>query len=407
MRVSTGMIFEAGLASMQRQSAASLHTQQQLSTGRRILTPSDDPVAAARVLEVTQSKEMNLQYVENQNNARDSIGLAESKLASAGDLLHRVRELAVQAGNAALNDSDRRAVGTELRQIYEDLLGIANSTDGNGRYLFSGYQASTQPFSGSADTVAGTEITYAGDDGQRLLQVSASRQIAVTDSGKDVFARIRTGNGVFSTQAGGTNAGTGTIDKGTPLNPGAAFPDTYTITFTVAGPNITYDVTDSAAVSVASGTYASGDAITIPGIASVVVSGTPASGDTFTLAPSASQSVFKTLADLIQVVETPVAGAPGGGAALTNGLGIAFTNLDQALDNFLRVRAEIGIRASELEQLGTAGEDLNLQFATTLSRLQDLDYAEAITRLTQEQFYLEAAQKSFIKVSGLALFNFV
>lgn len=404
MRVSTGMIYEAGLASMQRQSAASLHTQQQLASGRRILAPSDDPVAAARVLEVTQSKEMNLQYVENQNNAKDSVGLAESRLASAGDLLHRVRELGVRAGNAALNDSDRRAIGAELRQIYDDLLGIANSTDGNGRYLFSGYQASTQPFSGSADTVAGGEISYAGDDGQRLLQVSASRQIAVTDSGKDVFGRIRGGNGVFVTQATATNMGTGTIDKGTPLNLGAAFPDTYTITFTAAGPNITYDVTDSTPASIASGTYASGDPITIPGVASVVVSGTPASGDTFTLAPSASQSVFKTVADLIQVVETPVA---GGGAALTNGLGVAFTNLDQALDNFLRVRAEIGIRASELEQLGTAGEDLNLQFATTLSRLQDLDYAEAITRLTQQQFYLEAAQKSFMKVSSLALFNFV
>ncbi|MFZ5511791.1 MAG: flagellar hook-associated protein FlgL [Pseudomonadota bacterium] len=406
MRVTTGMIFDSGLMSIQRQTSSLLHTQQQVASGRRILKPSDDPVAAARALEVTQSQEINAQYGENQGAARDALALAENKLTGAGDLLQRVRQLAVQAGNAALTDKDRRSIGAELRQLYEGLLGIANSTDGNGQYLFSGYQGDVKPFSGAVDTVAAGEITYDGDDGRRLLQVSASRQLAVSDSGNDVFRRIRNGNGYFVTGANGANAGTGVIDQGTVLNPSSVFPDDYTITFTVTGSTITYDVTDSSSASVASGTYVSGDRITIPGIAGVVITGTPANGDTFTLTRSSAQSVFKTVADLIDAVEQPVS-ATSGNTALTNRLGTALANLDRAQDNFLRVRSDIGARLNELDQLGNAGEDLNLQYQTTLSRLQDVDYAAAITRLTREQTYLEAAQKSFVKVSGLSLFDFV
>jgi flagellar hook-associated protein 3 FlgL len=400
------MIFDSGLMSLQRQTSSLLHTQQQVASGRRILTPADDPVAAARALEVTQSMEINAQYGENRGAARDALALAENKLTAAGDLLQRVRELAVQAGNATLTDQDRRSIGAELRQLYDGLLGLANSTDDNGRYLFSGYQGDVKPFAGAVDTVAAGEIAYGGDDGRRLLQVSASRQLAVSDSGNDVFRRIRNGNGHFVTGANAANAGTGVIDQGTALAPSSVFPDDFTVTFTVAGGTITYDVTDSSSVSVASGTYVSGDRITIPGIASVVITGTPANGDTFTLTRSSAQSVFKTVAELIDAVEQPVSAASGN-TLLTNRLGTALANLDRAQDNFLRVRSDIGARMNELDQLGNAGEDLNLQYQTTLSRLQDVDYAAAITQLTREQTYLEAAQKSFVKVAGLSLFNFV
>ena len=94
-------------------------------------------------------------------------------------------------------------------------------------------------------------------------------------------------------------------------------------------------------------------------------------------------------------------------ALLASGIGCGLTNLDQAQENVLRVRAAIGSRQNEIDALANAGEDLNLNYAATLSRLRDVDYAEAITRLTQEQSYLEAAQKSFLQVTGLSLFNYV
>lgn len=417
MRVSTGMIYDAGVASIQRQTTALLHTQQQVASGRRILTPSDDPVAAARALEVEQARDTNAQYLANQKAAGESLGLVESNLTSAGNLLTRVRELAVQAGNASLTDSDRRSVAVELRSRFDELLGIANATDATGQYLFSGYMGGTTPFSGAV----GSGVGYAGDDGQRRLQVSASRQLAVSESGRDVFMRIRAGNGTFSTAAASGNSGSGVIDGGDVLNPASwaagGVPATgLKIVFSTVGATTYYDIQDAAtstSLLTAPIAYVPGQAIplvkqTPPAAdygAQVVISGQPAAGDSFAITPSGNQSVFATLENLIAAVEAPLGSA--GNAALTNGLGAALTNLDQATDNLLRVRATIGAGMQELDALASAGEDLGLQYQQVLSRLQDVDYAAAITDLTQQQSYLEAAQKSFLKVSGLSLFNYV
>lgn len=195
MRVSTGMIFESGVGSIQQRTSSLLRTQQQVSSGRRMLTPSDDPVAAARAMEVTQAKGINAQYVTAQNNAKSSLGVMDGQLSSTTDLLVRVRELTVQAGNAALSPSDRKSIAAELRARFDELVALANSTDGAGQYLFSGYQGSNKPFAGSVDS----GVTYVGDDGQRTLRVSGSRNLSVSQSGNDVFMRIKNGNGTFVT----------------------------------------------------------------------------------------------------------------------------------------------------------------------------------------------------------------
>ena len=209
MRVSTGMIFDAGVASINRQTASLLNVQQQVASGRRILRPSDDPVAAARALEVTQASDVVAQFKRNQDVATSALGLEEVQLASVGDVLGRVRELAVQAGNTNLSSTSRKGIATELRARFDQLLGIANATDGNGQHIFSGYMGAVTPFGGSVDDIlAGNEIVYQGDDGQRTLQVSPSRFIEVSDSGGDVFKRIRNGNGYFVTDYAAGNAGT-------------------------------------------------------------------------------------------------------------------------------------------------------------------------------------------------------
>lgn len=195
MRISTGMIFDSGVRSMQNLTSTLLHNQQQISSGRRILTPSDDPVAAARALEIDHAKAMNTQYGLSLGNAKDTLAMVDSQLSSAGDLLTRVRELTVQSGNAALSESDRKSISSELRSRFDELIAIGNSTDGTGQYLFSGYQGSTMPFTGSV--ING--VTYRGDEGQRALRVSSSREIPVSNSGSDIFMRIKNGNGIFST----------------------------------------------------------------------------------------------------------------------------------------------------------------------------------------------------------------
>jgi len=278
MRISSNTIYEAGVSAMQQQNAKLLQAQQQISTGRRILTPADDPIGAAQALQVTQAQTMNAQYSTNAGSASDSLTLEESVLGNITSLLQDVRDISVTAGNGALSSKERAMLATDLSGRYQQLLGLANTVDGNGQYLFSGYQGGVRPFT---QTAPGT-IDYNGDQGQRLIQISASEQLAVSDAGSDVFQRI---------------------------------------------PNV-------------AGGY---------------------------------QDVFKTIDNLVQLLQT----SPGG-AGLSTGLAAAMSNIDNALDNVSAVRASAGSRLKELDAIQNAGEDRALQYSQTLSRLQDVDYAKAL-----------------------------
>lgn len=398
MRISTNMIFDSNVAALNQQQARLLQTQQQIASGRKLLTASDDPVAATRALAVSQSDATNTQYAANRTAARHKLSMAESNLQSATSLLQDVRTAAVGAGNGTLNDSDRQTIATDLSGRLQELIGLANSTDGAGNYLFAGFQSRTQPF---AD-VSGV-ISYNGDDGQHNVQASAARQIATGDSGADVFMRVKNGNGTFVTQADPANTGSGAISLGSVSNPTLLTGDEYSVSFSVVGGVTTYDVTNTttSAVVSAGNAYASGQVISFDGL-QFDIQGAPVDGDAFTVSPSANESVFKTISDLITALNTPAVGA-----SLTNSLNRGLNQLDNALDNILTTRSSLGLRLNEIDALQSAGEDLGTQFKQTLSELQDTDYNKAISDLAQQQMSLQAAQQSFVKVTGLSLFNYL
>lgn len=434
MRISTNTIYDLGVGGMQQQTSALIKTQQQLATGRRILTPQDDPVGAARVLEVSQSKSINAQFDVNTNSATSALGLEENALTSIGGLIQDVRTIALNAGNPTLDHNNLVSLAADLRGRYQELMGLANTNDGNGQYLFSGYQGATIPFSETSPGV----VQYNGDEGQRLMQIGASRQIAVSDPGSDVFMQIKNGNGTFVTAASTTNTGTGLVSPGTVLDPAkwnvATNNKDFTIRFdvdsTVSPAVTTYDIVDNVTgnslltgnPAVATGpylrTYASGSAISLktqspPDTtatpfdygAELSIQGAPLDGETFSVKASTNESLFTTLDNLITALET--ARVPGNQTALMNNLNTALSNLDNGLDRTLSVRASVGARMKEIDSVKSAGEDTALQYDQTLSGLQDLDYAKAISDLTMQQNGLEAAQKSFLKIQGLSLFNYI
>lgn len=432
MRVSTNMLYDLGVNTINQQYSDLLKLQQQLSTGRRILKPSDDPIASARALDVSQAQSTNEQYMTNGEYATSALELQESVLSQFTDLLQDARVLAVNAGNPSLSEANLASLATELQHRYDQLLGLANSTDGNGQYLFSGYKGGVQPFTISSSGA----VTYNGDQGQRLMQVSASRQVAVSSSGAEVFQLIKNGNGTFVTAATGTNTGTGIVSPGTVLNPAAwsatANNKDFTIKFdvdsTVTPPVTTYDIIDNVsgnsqltgappAAAPFPRTFTSDASIELKnqgaepafdfGV-SLTITGQPADGDTFTVkASKTNQDIFSTLSNLIDALENPGIGTTAGNTALTNNLNTALSDLDLAQDNLLAIRATVGASLKEVDAHRTTGEDVALQYASTLSDLQDLDYAKAISDLAQKQANLEAAQQSFLKIQGLSLFNFL
>ncbi|WP_426163770.1 flagellar hook-associated protein FlgL [Pseudoduganella sp. R-34] len=407
MRIATRTIYENGVSQLNTLQAQLQKTQLQLSTMRRVVTPSDDPVASARALEVSQSKSINTQYVTNRTNANASLSLVDNTLANTDDLLQEVKSKIVAAGNPGFTLADREALAKELEGRLEDLLGQANATDGSGAYLFSGYKSDIQPFTRSA-----TGATYNGDQGQRELQVASSRKLATSETGSAIFESNITGNGTFQTSVDPNNytrGGTGIISPGVVKTPSAVTGHNYTLNFTVTGtPAVTtYTVNDvTAGTAVASNVpYVSGQPIAFDGI-QMDITGAPANGDVFNVDPSKNQSVFETMTTLIAALRGP-SGTPQAGTALTNALNLANQNITNSLDNVLSVRASVGARLSELDHLDSAGDDLNLQYASQLSDLVDLDPVEAISRFTQQQTTLEAAQKSYKALTGLSLFNLI
>lgn len=407
MRVSSNTLFDANVAALNQQQTRLLQVQQQISTGRKILTASDDPVAAVRALEVAQSDAMNTQYAANRDAARHTLSLAESSLQDVTTLLQDVRTATVNAGNGAMTASDRRTIAAELSGRLQELAGLANSTDGVGNYLFAGFQTGTRPF---VDTAAGTG--YFGDDGQRNVQVSASRQMASSGNGADIFMRIKNGNGTFVTQAAAANTGTGIVSLGALANPPPApaqAGNSYQLIFSVIGTVTSYTVTGTDALGAAlppaslpapGAPYVSGQAISFNGL-QFDIQGIPDDGDVFTVAPSSNESVFRTLSSLIDALNAPVVGA-----SLTNSLNSGLNQLDNALNNVLATRSSLGLRLNEIDTLQMAGEDLGLQFRQSLSQLQDVDYNQAISDLMRMETSLQAAQQSFSRVAGLSLFDY-
>jgi flagellar hook-associated protein 3 FlgL len=407
LRLSTNAIYNAGTSQLNTLQSQIAKTQMQLSTNKRNLTAADDPIATARALEVTQSQSMNTQFATNRSNANASLSLVDKSLGDVTGQIQDIQTLIVTAGNGGYDASNREALATELEGRLTDLIGLANTADGTGGYLFSGYASTTQPFSKTP-----TGAAYQGDQGQRMLQVGSSRKMAISETGSAIFEAIPTGNGRFTTAAATTNTGAGIISPGAVVDSSKLTGHDYAITFKVAGtPAVTtYSVTDKTATTPdptlpTDQPYIEGATIAFGGM-SMDIKGAPADGDTFSTAPSAKQSVFTTITDLIKTLRAPANGSDGK-AALANGLNTASSNMKNALDNVLTVQASVGSRMKELDNLDSTGDDLNIQYQTTLGDLQDLDMVKAISLFSQQQQTLQAAQMSFKTMSGLSLFNYI
>lgn len=432
MRISTIQAYNNSVGGLQKNYGSVTRTQEQISTGKRILTPADDPVASVRLLQLSQEQSLNDQYKSNITAAKNSLTTEESILNSVGNVIQRIREIAVEAGNGARDDSDRKALGTELSQREDELLNLLNSKDASGKYLFSGSQGDTQPFVRNAD---GT-YSYQGDESQRQLQIASSTLLGVGDSGKFLFEDVTNANRV-STAGAAANTGTGRISLGmvedkvdydtvfptsNPPQPtdgvGIHFLDqnnyvVYDPTQLPAGYDwTTYDPTTPPTGQLSTGAIdddpLTKDYIRYGGV-SVILDGTPKADDEFSIKrdpDSEKRSLLNVVSDLRKALEK------GGddtesSKAIRDATGVAISNLDAASGQVLKGRGQIGARLNTIDSTEIFIDDVKLVNAGVISDLQDLDYAEALSRLSMQSTVLQAAQQSYVKISGLSLFNYL
>lgn len=183
MRISTSQYFETSAANYSKAFSDTAKTQEQISSGSRITTASDDPVGAARLLQLQQQNSMLTQYTTNITAVTNAQNQSESVLDSINTALQKAQELAVQAGNGGLSDEDKGSIASELGQIENTVFGLMNSKDTNGNYMFSGSQTGTAPYVKNSDG----SYSYQGDQTQLSLQVSDTLKIATNDTGFATF----------------------------------------------------------------------------------------------------------------------------------------------------------------------------------------------------------------------------
>lgn len=412
MRISTSQTFKQGLNVMTEQQSRVATTQLQLSEGKRILNPSDDPIGTSIALNLRQQINAAEQYVKNGKAAQTALNTEESALDNVSGILGRVRDLLVQAGNGSLSFEDRKTIAIEVQGRLDELVAVGNTQTADGKYLFSGFKTDARAFTKDA---AGNYV-YNGDQGDLVVQVNSSVYVKSADNGSDLFMAVPTGNGSFETRQSELNNGTGIVGPAVMSNSGTFVSDSYTIDFFVDGGGVTrYSVSGAnsgqvvpappAVIATDSPQFIEGGDIEFNGI-KLDISGIPVNGDSFTVEPSRSQSIFQTVAEVVESLQL----SNDSGAMLAhyeNSIGRALRNIDQGMAHIDGFRSNLGTRLNIVESETNINESLVVQAQGSLSLVEDLDYAEAITRLNRQTIALQAAQQSFVQIQRLNIFEFL
>lgn len=419
MRISTIQAFNNGNQGIQDNYAKVTRTQEQVSSGKRLLSPADDPVATVRLLQLDQEAGRLEQFKSNMSAATNSLNQEEATLNSVTNILQRVREITLQAGNGALDSSDRQALAQELNEREEELFGLFNSRNARGEYLFGGFQSQTPPFVREPDGA----YEYEGDQGQRSIQIAGSKQLAINDNGKDLFVDVGNVNRVVTDSVAGTNA---RISLGVVEDKNAYDTDFYpndTLTISIGPDGESYEIYGDAdpALLLASGPIeANEDESQQIRVAGVVVNldGALADGDQFTITRGAAlpaadpraadagekRSILQNIAFLRETLEN-TGDTTNDKLERRDKLAISLENIDNAMNSVLSVQTSIGARLNVIESTGNENAEVSLINTKVQAELSELDYAEALSRLSMESIVLQAAQQSYVKISGLSLFN--
>ena len=397
MRVTQSMEQTQFLTALNQLESSISNTQSGISSGLAFTTASQDPVGAGLVAGYNQVLAQSQQYTSNGSSATGSLNIEDSALTQLQNQLQSLRDLALEANNATESPSDLSAIATQVQQIQQSILSVANTQDGSGNYIFAGYSTQTQPCAQSA-----TGACYSGDQGQRQVQVGAGQTVVVGDNGDLVFNQIKNGNGTFNVTAASANAGTGIIGATSVTDPADYVAGTYSINFTAPG---TYQVVNSGGTVVTSGAYTSGQAISFAGM-QVTLSGTPASGDSFAVAPSTDQSVFTTVQNLANALQVSTTSSTGE-AQLNNAIASAINGIDQALDQTQTVQSSVGARLNTITTAQAVATTQQTQLQQSISNIQSMDYPTAVTNLDSENTTLSAAMEAYTQTEGLSLFKYL
>src|SRR5690554_2420111 len=353
VRMSTSQLYSRSLNAMLDVQRAANKTQEQISTNKRVLTPADDPVAATRLLQLSQELAGLKQYNNSLSTLNNRLMRSDSALNGLSDLIQKAQELVLQAGNPATNHEQRGYLAVDLQSVIDSMAQLMNSRDASGEYLFAGHQGSTQPFSKGVDG----RYQYHGDEGQRFIQVGPVTSIAANDSGYELFMNVRGAQPGVALSAGATNSAhpPASISGGLVRDAErfAAFhPNTAVIEFrpisevTPATMNFTIRQASDGRVLAQNVPYVAGQEVEFAGLA-VSVEGEPAVGDSFRVESTHRKGLLEGLEDCVAQLHQ-AGDNPQGRERLSQAMDNTLTNLDHAQNQMLKTQGAVGARLNQV-----------------------------------------------------------
>ena len=404
MRIATANSYDNTIAVLSRRQAELAAQQERVASGLRVLKPSDDPVAATLAETAANRLSRTTADLRALDASRASLQQAESGLAESGNLIQKVRDLLLSAGNATFTDAEREDVAKQLEGLREQLIAVANRKDNAGRTLYGGLGGASTPF---VDVYgpSGNGVQFEGQRGQAAAGNSALPQALDGDA---IWMRVPQGNGTFTVGLPNTNTGSVNTTMGEVTDAALLTGDDYDITFAVVGGVTQYTVTNATTGTPVPGhvgqPYVANKTIEFDGM-SLEMRGAPAAGDRVELRP------VTTTTDIFSVVQNAVNAlrynGPNESAHHTQAMARALTEVDAGHDRVLAARGRAGEWLNRADSLDTQMEGRSVDLKAERARLEELDPIQGISDLETKKLGLEAAIKTYAQVQRLSLFSVI
>ncbi|SUI89320.1 Hook-filament junction protein [Shewanella putrefaciens] len=402
MRLSSAQIFNQSITSVLQKQTATSKILEQLSSGKKVNTAGDDPVAALGIDNLNQRNALVDQFMKNIDYATNHLKQTESQLGQADTLISSMKDMMLQGSNGSMTSAERQTIADDLRKSLDQLLAIANTKDESGNYLFAGNKTDTLPFQFDANG----KIIYQGDSGVRSAIIASGIQLDTNVAGDTTFIKSPNAIGDYSvnylpSQKGEFNVSSAKLDGVTP-----SLSD-YKINILDDGAGgINVEVTDTATpanVISAAAPFDPAAPLTFDGV-ELKLTGKPAIGDSFTVHQESEVSIFDTFSKAIDLFENgDQVQTPSGQSELAQLL----NNIQSGVKQMSQQQGLAGNSLKILEKYTDKHTDEKLINTSALSKLEDVDYATAITEFEKQQLALNAISSVFSKVGSVSLFDYI
>ena len=379
---------------MNRQQVKVQENQQQLASGKRLLTAGDDPVSSIYIQNFDQQNTQIEQSLKSITLARNRLDNEETAITEVENLLDEAKRKSMMMVNGSLSGDDRLAHKQDMQGMFDSFMNLVNTQDESGNYIFAGNQYSKQPFFRDNNG----HVTYVGDSYQRMAKVAPSVDVPMNDAGDKLFMEVANPYGDYQPDYQLQSGSLLLLSQATNAN--NADQSDYRIEFSTSSAGTSYQLFQNGTM-VSSAPFDPGTGIQW-GTLQVDLEGEIENGDIIDLSRQDKINVFDSFRRSIELSDRDVSDASASAE-----LHQAIAELSEGFKHINRARSEIGTRLQTLDRQENMHEDFKIVMTQARGTLEDLDYATAVIELNENMMALQASQQAFAKTKDLNLFNYI